>query len=293
MLLGDFLKKGISRLESLYPTPEARDILLTLLESRLGIGRYTYATDPGYTIAPDSQGILSGDLDKLASGEPLQYVLGYAWFFGRKFKVTPDVLIPRPETEILCDEAIKIGSATPSRILDLCAGSGCIAWTLAMEIPGSTVYGIDISEKALSVASGQNLFPEVDTSGHGRPDRPSPVFLQADILGEPPSFQGGKFDLIVSNPPYVMESQRKDMRPNVLDHEPGLALFVPDDDPLVFYKAVARWSAELLTPEGVGIVEINDLLGEETKDVFLTAGFSQVEILNDFSGKNRFVKFLK
>ena len=292
MLLGDFLKEGISRLVSLYPAPEARDIVLSLCESRLGIERYTYATDPGYSLTTESLETLSRDLDRLSSGEPLQYILGYAWFRGRRFKVTPDVLIPRPETEILCEEAIRFLSSHPdARALDLCTGSGCIAWTLSLEVPGTIVYGVDISEKALSVASGQDLFLEDDTSCHGRLDRPSPVFLQADILQDPPHFPCGKFDLVVSNPPYVLESQKVDMRPNVLDHEPELALFVTDDDPLVFYRAVARWSRELLSPEGIGIVEINDLLGPQTRDVFLDAGFRNAGIINDFSGKNRFVKF--
>lgn len=280
MLLGDFLKEGISRLVSLYPAPEARDIVLSLCESRLGIERYTYATDPGYSLTTESFETLSKDLDRLSSGEPLQYILGYAWFRGRRFKVTPDVLIPRPETEILCEEAIRFISAHQEACaLDLCTGSGCIAWTLSLEVPGTIVYGVDISEKALSVAS------------HSLLDRPSPVFLQADILQDPPHFPCGKFDLVVSNPPYVLESQKVDMRPNVLDHEPELALFVTDDDPLVFYRAVARWSRELLSPEGIGIVEINDLLGPQTRDVFLDAGFRNAGIINDFSGKNRFVKF--
>ena len=280
MLLGDFLKEGISRLVSLYPAPEARDIVLSLCESRLGIERYTYATDPGYSLTTESFETLSKDLDRLSSGEPLQYVLGYAWFRGRRFKVTPDVLIPRPETEILCEEAIRFISAHQEACaLDLCTGSGCIAWTLSLEVPGTIVYGVDISEKA------------DDASCHCRLDRPSPVFLQADILQDPPHFPCGKFDLVVSNPPYVLESQKVDMRPNVLDHEPELALFVTDDDPLVFYRAVARWSRELLSPEGIGIVEINDLLGPQTRDVFLDAGFRNAGIINDFSGKNRFVKF--
>ncbi|MBR5176391.1 MAG: peptide chain release factor N(5)-glutamine methyltransferase [Bacteroidales bacterium] len=302
MLLGDFLKEGISRLVSLYPVSEARDIVLSLCESRLGIERYTYATEPGYSLNQESFDTLSKDMDRLSAGEPLQYVLGYAWFLGRRFKVTPDVLIPRPETEILCDEAVKFGrdlinarltqgASAPVWVLDLCTGSGCIAWTLFLEVPGTIVYGVDISEEALSVASGQDLFPKIDASCQGWPDRPSPVFLQADILSDPPIFPGGQFDLVVSNPPYVLESQKGDMRPNVLDHEPALALFVPDDDPLVFYRAVARWARELLSPEGVGIVEINDLLGSRTRDVFLDSGFRAAELINDYSGKNRFVKF--
>ena len=296
MLLRDFLKEGISRLEPLYPTPEARDIILSLFESRLGIGRYTYATDPGYSLSEESSEGLTEDLGRLTAGEPLQYVLGFSDFYGRRFNVTPDVLIPRPETEILCNEALKIarGLGSAPKVLDLCTGSGCIAWTMALEVPGALVYGVDISEKALAVASGQDIsrsLSEVETPVPERSRRV--VFLQADILQDPPHFPCGTFDLILSNPPYVMDSQKKDMRPNVLEYEPSIALFVPDEDPLVFYRAVARWSLALLSPGGTGIVEINDLLGERTRDLFLSSGFKEVSIINDFSGKNRLVKFTR
>lgn len=304
MLLRDFLKEGISRLEPLYPTPEARDIILSLCESRLGIGRYTYATDPGYSLSEESAEGLTEDLGRLAAGEPLQYVLGFSDFYGRRFSVTPDVLIPRPETEILCDEALKIarGHCSAPKVLDLCTGSGCIAWTMALEIPDALVYGIDISEKALAVASGQDFHrspSEVEATVSERTRRPVPersrrvVLLQADILQDPPHFPCGTFDLILSNPPYVMDSQKTEMRPNVLEYEPSIALFVPDDDPLVFYRAVARWAQALLSSGGTGIVEINDLLGERTRDLFLSSGFKDVSILKDFSGKNRFVKFAR
>ena len=297
MLLGDFLKEGISRLEPLYPAPEARDIILALCESRLGTDRYTYATDPGYSVGGESLSMLQEDLDRLSAGEPLQYVLGYCEFYGHRFNVTPDVLIPRPETEILCDEAIKIARnyCPPLRVLDLCTGSGCIAWTMAIEIPDAEVHAVDISERALAVASGQHPVSdgESDPICHGWLDQPSPSFLQADILQAPPHFPCGQFDLILSNPPYVMDSQKKEMRPNVLEYEPSIALFVPDEDPLVFYRAVARWSQALLAPAGTGIVEINDLLGERTRDLFLSSGFKDVSIIKDFSVKSRFVKFSK
>ena len=293
MLLRDFLREGVSRLGSLYPEREARNILLDLIESRLGVARYTYATDPDFSPGPEAQVILSEDLDRLSGGEPLQYVLGYSEFMGRRFRVTPDVLIPRPETEILCSEAIKlVRDSSTIRILDLCTGSGCIAWTMAMEVPSATVYGIDISEKALAIASHQDFSRSLSGAEAPVPERSRrAVFLQADILADPPSFPCAQFDLILPTPPYIMESQRKDMRKNVLDHEPAMALFVPDGDPLLFYRAVASWSKTLLAAGGTGIVEINDLLGAQTRDLFIEAGFKNVEILDDFSGKNRFVIF--
>lgn len=286
MLLGDFLREGSARLESLYPAPEARNILLLLCSARLGTSRYTYLTEPGYEISAESMKELSEDTDRLASGEPIQYVLGYEEFCGRRFNVSPDVLIPRPETEMLCAEAIKISkeNSAPVRVLDLCTGSGCIAWTMALDIPGSVVYGVDISPAALAIASAQHPIP-VPEPVEG------PVFLQADILQDPPHFPGGKFNLILANPPYIKESQKADMRPNVLNFEPALALFAPDEDPLVFYRAVARWSRALLAPGGTGIVEINELLGPETRVIFLESGFGNVRILRDFSEKNRFVVY--
>ena len=298
MLLGDFLREGVSRLTSLYPAPEARNILHLLCGERLGIDRYTHVTEPSYTIPKEYLSALSDDLDRLASGEPVQYVLGFEEFCGRRFKVSPDVLIPRPETEILCAEAIRIGSrlskdrSDPIRILDLCTGSGCIAWTLALDIPGSEVYGVDISEKALAVASSQDPTPVV-RQAHQPVLEPveRPVFLQANILLEPPVSLSGKFDLILANPPYIMESQKAEMRPNVTEYEPDLALFVPDGDPLLFYRAIARWAASLLSVGGTGIVEINELIGDGTVAVFKDSGFKNVELLNDFYGKNRFVKF--
>ena len=298
MLLGDFLREGVSRLTSLYPAPEARNILHLLCGERLGIDRYTHVTEPSYTIPTEYLSALSDDLDRLASGEPVQYVLGFEEFCGRRFKVSPDVLIPRPETEILCAEAIRIGSrlskdrSDPIRILDLCTGSGCIAWTLALDIPGSEVYGVDISEKALAVASSQDPTPVV-RQAHQPVLEPveRPVFLQANILLEPPVSLSGKFDLILANPPYIMESQKAEMRPNVTEYEPDLALFVPDGDPLLFYRAIARWAASLLSVGGTGIVEINELIGDGTVAVFKDSGFKNVELLNDFYGKNRFVKF--
>ena len=164
MLLKDFLKEGISRLEHLYPTAEARSIMLMVCESRIGTKSYTHIVEPGYTIKDKFVEPLMADLARLEAGEPVQYVIGSTEFCGLDFKVCPSVLIPRPETELLCREAIKAGSriarqrkaygksARPVRILDLCTGSGCIAWTVALNIPGAEVIGVDISEEAIKVA---------------------------------------------------------------------------------------------------------------------------------------------
>ena len=311
MLLADFIRQGTEALAALYPEPEARSILLLLCEERLGVSRRAYLTEPALEV---SDGRLSADLARLADGEPIQYILEYADFYGRRFRVSPAVLIPRPETEFLChtilsdQQKVSLAAGTPSgerafsfvsvnetegapaeseaaapvQIIDLCTGSGCIAWTLAAEIPDARVTGVDISPEALSVARGQEVAC-----------RP-PLFVQADILADPPaSLPEASFDLLTANPPYVMDRERAAMRRNVLEHEPALALFVPDDDPLVFYRAVARWAGQLLRPGGRGYAEINALLGPETASVFREAGFSGVSLLEDLGGAPRFVRFLK
>lgn len=215
MLLKDFLNEGVARLEPLYPTKEARNIMLMLCESRIGTKSYTHIVEPGYQIKDKSLDGLNSDLDRLALGEPVQYVIGFADFCGLRFKVTPDVLIPRPETELLCREAIKVGSriqrmrkaygksARPVRILDLCTGSGCIAWTVALSIPGAEVVGVDISEKAVAVASGQDFASALKES-----DAVAPRFVVADVLAEHQPFAEGEFDLVLSNPPYIMSRRR-------------------------------------------------------------------------------------
>ena len=300
MLLKDFLNEGAARLETLYPTKEARNIMLMLCESRIGTKSYTHIVEPEYQIKDRALDGLNADLERLVSGEPVQYVIGYADFCGLRFKVTPDVLIPRPETELLCREAIKIGSrmqrmrkaygksARPVRILDLCTGSGCVAWTVALNIPGAEVTGVDISEGAVAVAAGQDFISKPKET-----EVVAPRFVVADVLAEPQTFAEGEYDLILSNPPYIMESQKSQMRVNVLNFEPSTALFVKDEDPLEFYRSIARLSSELLAQEGKGMTEINELLGPETAKVFSDAGFPKTEVIKDFYDKNRFVFYSK
>ena len=300
MLLKDFINEGVARLEPLYPTKEARSIMLMLCESRIGTKSYTHIVEPEYQIKDKSLEGLDADLERLASGEPVQYVIGFADFCGLRFRVTRDVLIPRPETELLCREAIKIGSrmqrmrkaygksARPVKVLDLCTGSGCIAWTVALSIPGAEVTGVDISESAVAVASSQDFALNLKETG-----ALAPSFVVADVLSDSHPFTEGDYDLILSNPPYIMESQKTQMRANVLNYEPSTALFVSDDDPLLFYRAIARVSKECLAAEGKGLAEINEILGLETAKVFSAAGFQKTEVVKDFYDKNRFVFYSK
>lgn len=286
MLLTHFLRLGVAALRPLYPEAEARSLVQLLCHERLGTENYTHIVDPQFQVDAAREQSLCEDLERMAAGEPIQYILGKAQFYGRDFRVNPAVLIPRPETEQLAREAVRIAkSAAPVRVLDLCTGSGNLAWTLALEVPGTQVVGVDISEEALEVAQNQDFAQQCKSSGAS-----APTFIQADILQDPP-VDLPPFDLVLSNPPYVLESEKAQMRPNVLDWEPALALFVPDADPLLFYRAVARWSARLLAPGGSGLVEINETLGEATREVFAREGFLSVETYVDFSDKNRFIFF--
>ena len=298
MLLKDLIKEGTDIISSMYPEREAREMVFAYLESVIGTRRHTHIIEPEYQVDDEAASQAVEAFRRMASGEPLQYVTGKAYFYGREFNVTPDVLIPRPETELLCRAVIDfVKMKSEVRILDLCTGSGCIAWTLALEIPGAQVTAVDISEGALAVASAQDFADEMSRTCAVAPD-----FLKADVLSchpepslcHPERSEGSfpsHFDIIVSNPPYVMDSEKALMRKNVLDHEPHLALFVPDDDPLLFYRAVAQWALQLLKPGGFGIVEINEALGEDTAEIYRRYGFSAVTIIKDLNDKDRFVSF--
>ena len=300
MLLSDFIRQGVTALEPLYPTAEARNIVLMLCEELIGTKSYTHIVEPQYQIDKKWVQPLAEAMLRLQSGEPIQYVIGKTEFCGRTFKVTSDVLVPRPETEMLVREAVKVAdrvkrmripygkSAEPVRILDLCTGSGNIAWSLALAVPGARVVGVDISEAALDVARGQDFSAQLKASG-----ALAPTFVAADVLDTEQEFNYGEFDLVLSNPPYIMEKEKSTMRRNVVDYEPAGALFVSDDDPLVFYRAIARWSERFLSQDGKGLTEINEVLGKETLQLFTGAGFAQAELVKDFYDKNRFVMYAR
>lgn len=300
MLLAEFVKAGTKALESLYPQKESRSIVLMLCEEVLGTENYTHIVEPEFKIDDKKLPELEAAMERLKKMEPVQYVLGHTEFYGRTFKVDPAVLIPRPETELLCRDAIKLGmrvyrmrspygkNAEPVRILDLCTGSGCIAWTMALSIPGSRVTAVDISDAALEVAAGQDFASELKSKETFKPE-----FIKADVLDSEQEIELGTFDMVLSNPPYIMESEKEDMRRNVLEYEPESALFVPDDDPLLFYRAIARWSQRFMSPDGVGLSEVNETLARQTETVFKAAGYAHTEIVRDLSDKNRYIIYHK
>lgn len=279
MTIQGFIDLCQRRLGPLYPAPEVKAIACRLLEHYTDIPSYKYVAEPDLALsdAREEASVLAA-LDDLATGRPLQYVLGSTEFCGHRFKVGEGCLIPRPETEELVSRIIDDLSGTeigdePFNILDLCTGSGCIAWSLAAAFPEAMVYGCDLSDAALRYACKQRV------KVHGA----KPIFFSADVLAAPPAGLP-KFDVIVSNPPYICESERAAMRPNVLDFEPAEALFVPDEDPLRFYRAVAGWADALLRPDGHVYLEINERFGPA-----VAALFPNSRVLQDLSGRDRFV----
>ncbi len=254
---------------------ETRDeicsIIYLLLENKFGLTKVEVMT--GKEIEPVKLDYFNDIIQRINRHEPIQYVLGKAEFYGRAFAVDGSVLIPRPETELLIRAVLKEKKFSPT-ILDIGTGSGCIAITLAVEIPSSEVYAIDISEEALTVAqqNAKNLKAKVN-------------FSKFDILANEKLEHW--FDIIVSNPPYIAEREKKEMNSNVLDFEPPLALFVTDKDPLVFYKVIARRGKSLLKPGGKIFVEINERFGKELKQHFRNEGYGNVSIEKDINNKDR------
>jgi|GEM_PF-14211 len=412
MTLRNFIDYTLEQLAPLYPQQECKAIAVRMLKELLaGYKGYEHLVEPGTELAtfklavhfckseyreclctqekasneeipllqqvPAAEEYLLSCVARLATGEPLQYVLGYEWFCGHKFNVAPGVLIPRPETEELVNKVLEVAVAgtsynpvkteisfssagtvqrqssaatvqRPLRILDICTGSGCIAWSVAAALPQAEVYACDISWQALQIARSQSIFTFGGTSeqencgifeqtGCGTPARVN--FFECDILSPEAEqtilFQcaasekagevnvavkaggavkaneaektgevneavktggagmeghlGGMFDIIVSNPPYVCECEKSQMRANVLEHEPHLALFVPDNDPLRFYRAIAQLSGRILNPGGVLLFEINERFGQQTAHLMQEVGYTNCQVLQDMFGKERIV----
>lgn len=230
---------------------------------------------------------LNEQLRRLQAGEPVQYVLGKAFFCGHEFRVRPGVLIPRPETEelvgVACDGVARYGERSGRsdgeiHILDIGTGSGCIAISLALAIPDAQVEAWDVSDEALAIARENALHLGAKVT-----------FKKEDILRKQIAPSLGKaFSLIISNPPYICEKERKDMEQRVLDHEPSLALFVPDGDPLLFYRAIAEYATKALTPKGLLIFEINPLYKDAMEEMLLSLHFHDIVFHEDQFGKIRF-----
>ena len=271
---------------TVYESQEAKEIVFWLMEFYLGLTKINILSNKPI----DNQIVIDWKniVERLNAHEPIQYILGETEFFGRKFLVNESVLIPRPETEelvqLVINEQQNHQSSITNRqslILDIGTGSGCIAISLAKELPNFKAFAYDISEKALETARKNAKINNADVH-----------FEKVDILNYqlPIINYQLSFDIIVSNPPYVTKQETGQMQKNVLDFEPYLALFVENTEPLIFYEAIADFALKHLTDNGLVAVEINEALGRETANVFIQKGFSAVEIIKDIHQKDRFVR---
>ena len=287
-------------LTPLYDAGEAQAIVRTVLDVEFGMTLTDIICGKVNEISADEERKLEEIIIRLQKGEPVQYVLGEADFAGRPFHVEPGVLIPRPETAELCqwiekdmiEKSIVSSEDSPEdssgnspqatddarQILDICTGSGCIAITLGLNIPNSEVTGWDISEDALRIAQGN---VEMLKARNVRIE-------YQDALALPKAAEAA--DLIVSNPPYICEKEKADMEKNVLEHEPSLALFVPDEDPLKFYRAIAEYASSALKSGGALYFEINPIYEKETREMLLKLDFKDIETKKDAFGKKRMMR---
>ena len=277
MFLQEFRTLFNQELKGFYPKTEIDSFFFLLIEKELDLQRIDIALNPQLCISKDIFKHLYSSLSRLKSQEPIQYILGKTEFYGLPFKVTPDTLIPRPETEELVDWILKESSESAQlSILDIGTGSGCIPISLAKKLPNSTLTSIDISKEALAIAKENAKLNSVDIN-----------FIELDILNTQklPS----SYDIIVSNPPYVRELEKKEILPNVLQNEPHLALFVENDNPLIFYNKIANLAKKHLKEKGNLFFEINQYLGKDTVDMLTRKGF-KTELRKDLFGNNRMTK---
>ena len=259
---------------------EADMLAMFIVEDVSGFNSTDILVDNKFQTGPNFRSTILKYILQLKRQEPIQYILGKAYFYENMFEVNESTLIPRPETEELVQLIINFLKPRGSiSILDIGVGSGCIATSLALNLPQAEVDGIDVSSSALAVAmrNAENLKAKVN-------------FFQADIF----SFTSTKkYDVIVSNPPYVRESEKEGMNSNVIDHEPSKALFVPDDDPLLFYNKILEITEKTLTSSGLLFFEINEAFGKEIIQLFENNGFRDIVLVKDINNRDRFVYGVK
>ena len=267
----------VAEITAVYSENEAKSIVYLLLDTLVGLSKTDILIDKPIDTNIDFAPLVA----RIKSFEPIQYVLGVGDFYGRLFHVSPSTLIPRPETEELIEPIVSFAKSLghTASVLDIGTGTGCIAITIACEIQNGAVIAYDISEEALSIAKQNNERHQAGVQ-----------FIQKDILAYQYEQSDKLFDIIVSNPPYVTHREKDEMEANVLDYEPHLALFVENDNPLIFYKAIANYAFLNLVKNGFFMVEINQYLGKETAQVFEEKGFTEIEIIKDMFGRERFIK---
>lgn len=270
-------KKEIRQtLAGYYSSEEINVFARYLLEKIVGVSSVGLLADWDRTLTAEQREQFRQMTERLKTYEPIQYILEECYFSGLVFHVRPGVLIPRPETEELVMRIAEEWKGKEARLLDIGTGSGCIAIAIADRLPQCKVSAWDISLEALDIARENAVLNNLSID-----------FQQKNILKE--SIEE-TFDVIVSNPPYVLEGEKEVMEPNVLRYEPAIALFVPDADPLLFYRRIATLALQALKPEGTLYFEINQAYGKETKELLQTIGFCQVELVQDCFGKDRIIK---
>ena len=272
------------KLGSIFPENERKSITLLLLEKIAGISSVQFYSDKDIKIPEAVRNKLYSAIDLLVKGEPVQYILGETEFYGLNIKVKPGVLIPRPETEeiveLILKDAEKPYNKTSLKILDIGTGSGCIAIALAKNLSKAKVIAWDISADALQIAQENAVYNKVNIN-----------FEKIDILSYKPDFHtDGNIDIIVSNPPYVCRSEQAEMKIQVLDYEPHLALFVNDEDPLIFYRTITLIALKMLKKGGRLYFEVSSRFGTETLNLIKKHPFREVGLFKDLSGKNRIIK---
>jgi len=277
----------------LYPSEEIQSFFNLLADKYLNLARIEIALHPDKVVSEENKKIFEDAIQRLQQFEPIQYIIGETEFYGLHFLVNKNVLIPRPETEELVGwiiesrEERRENKNEEFRVLDIGTGSGCIAISLAHNLPKKKVSAIDISEAAINIAKQNAVINKVSVN-----------FQLMDILKfnkEPWNlvFKDLKFDTISSNPPYVREQEKSQIEPNVIKHEPALALFVEDNDPLLFYRKIAQFSQKYLKPDGTLFFEINEYLSKDLYQMLKKEGFVDIDIRKDIFGKDRMVKCRK
>ena len=277
MKITTYRSEFVQTLTPIYDAQEAESFFYLLLEDKRQLKRVDLALDPQLEFSHSEVAEWNEVVEKLKAFIPIQYIIGKAHFFGLEFEVNSGVLIPRPETEELVQWIVAENvEQSDLKILDIGTGSGCIAISLAKNLPQAQVFAIDISEAALETARNNANRNQVEVN-----------FIQNNILEMSDLEQ--QFDVIVSNPPYVRNLEKEEIKKNVLDHEPHLALFVDDHDALVFYRKIAHLAVKHLRKGGQLYFEINQYLGKEMMDLLEQNGFQQMELRKDIYGNNRMV----
>jgi len=270
------------QLKNQYEEKEIVQFLYILLEKYFGWGKADVQLRLNDILSGDDATRIENALFELSSNTPIQYITGTAYFAGIELTVNPDVFIPRPETEELVALIVKENSQRQDAgltILDIGTGSGCIAISLKLNMQNALITAVDVSPSGLNVARGNAILQGCLIG-----------FQQADILDHVAMKDFPIYDIIVSNPPYVLESERQVMKQNVLDYEPAEAIFVPDDDPMRFNKAIGNFASFHLKRPGILYLEINELFGKEVRELLILQGFEKTEVIRDIHGKDRFVK---